>query len=129
MTWAECEQRNRERYKEVFIVSEFGPDTYGEWYELLKKIEPSPFIRDSHAEVAKKKWHCHVTVSRWETLYQTVKSKMDMHEKAWNKGYRCDKNEIIHTILVTAFAYSGYSNQIKRGIERAPHYQTSFSRN
>ena len=65
MTWDECEKHNFKHYKEVFIVPKFDPQTYGEWYQLLQKMDPNPFIRAYHLKKADEQWHHDVT-SRWE---------------------------------------------------------------
>ena len=52
MTWEECEQHNLKYYEEVFIIPKFNPQTYGEWNELLQKMDPNPFIRAFHLKKA-----------------------------------------------------------------------------
>ena len=48
MTWDECKKHNLKYYKEMFIVPKFEPQTYGEWYDLILKMDSDPFIRAFH---------------------------------------------------------------------------------
>ncbi len=57
MTWKECELHNLKHYKEVFIVPKFDPQTYEEWYQLLLKIDPNPFIRPYHLKKVDEAWN------------------------------------------------------------------------
>ena len=72
MTWEECEQHNLKHYNEVFIVPKFDPQTYGEWYELLQKMDPNPFIRAFHLKKADEEWHDQDTGS-WGALNLYIK--------------------------------------------------------
>ena len=72
MTWNECEQHNLKHYKEVFIVSKFAPQTFGEWYQLLLKMDLNPFIQVFHLKKADEQWNDSDT-SSWKNLKKWVK--------------------------------------------------------
>ncbi|MBS0351817.1 MAG: protein kinase, partial [Proteobacteria bacterium] len=48
LTWDECEKHNFKHYQEVFSVSKFEPQTYGEWTDLLLTINSNLFLRNLH---------------------------------------------------------------------------------
>ena len=87
MTWQECEQHNLKHYKEVFIIPKFAPQTYGEWYQLLQKMDPNPFIRAFHL----KKVNEHSSIYRDDILFlgnvETYCEKQQLISELGNGGF------------------------------------------
>jgi hypothetical protein len=108
MTWLECESHNLKWYKEVFIMSKFAPQTYGEWYQLLLKIEPSPFLRVYHLKCADDVWHDRDS-SSWEMLKHVV--------KRWRVAGSCHYYWVTDVVRTTEAGYADYRIQIKQQIE------------
>ncbi len=105
MTWQECEKHNLERYKEVFIIPKFDPQTFGEWNALLQKMDPNPFIRAYHLKKEDERCHGYVTES-WNNLKRYVSQTF-----AGSRGFvRSDATER---------GFVNYRSQIKQVIETA----------
>ena len=110
MTWEECKTHNQKFYNEVFIVPIFAPQTYGEWYQLLQKIDPNPFIRDYHLKMADDLWHNKESAS-WVNYVASLRRALhitrqfELHELA--------------IAVVTEKMFVGFRTQIKQGIETA----------
>ncbi len=111
MTWGECEKHNLKYYKEVFIVSKFGPQLFGDWYKLLQKIEPNLFIRSCHLKKVDQQWHDNDSAS-WENLKRYVHSNCK-----WIVEYANDS--IADSVRPTEEGYIGFRSQIKQSIESA----------
>jgi hypothetical protein len=111
MTWAEYEKHNWEHYQEVFIVSKFNPQTFGEWYQLLLKMDSNPFIRALHLQKADEQWLDSDT-SSWE--------KLKNYGKIWSESKTLVWIGVWETISrTTEEGYTRYRTQIKQAIENA----------
>ena len=108
MTWAECEKHNRERYKKVFIVPKFNPQTFGEWYQLLLDMDPNPFIRAYHLKKVDEQWHNSDSAS-WEKLNEAVTEK----------SHDIGRPYLLSLGILTEQGYVGFRTQIKQGVETA----------
>ncbi len=107
MTWKECEEHNLKRYKEVFIVPQFNPQTVEEWYQLLLKINSNSFVRAFHFKQAKKQ----LGVTDWDNYV------------SWY-GERVKRQAAVLPLLSkekTEDGYIGFRMQIKQEIESAKH--------
>ncbi|MBS0351863.1 MAG: hypothetical protein JSR33_11920, partial [Proteobacteria bacterium] len=109
MTWEECERHNLEKYKEVFIIPKFEPKTSGEWYTLLQKMDPNPFIRAFHLKKVDEVWY-YSDSSSWKTLNRCVKALLVVVEEMRSVAVVCSSTEV---------GYVGFRTQIKQGIESA----------
>ncbi len=78
LTWDECEKHNLKYYQEVFIVPKFSPQTFGEWYALLQKIDSNSFISTFHLKKAIEKWQD--KRDTWSFLKSYI-DKMAFHER------------------------------------------------
>ena len=65
MTWEECKAHNQQHYREVFMFSDFDPQTMRGWHDLLLKMSRSPYLRALHLAEADKVWHDNET-SSWK---------------------------------------------------------------
>ncbi len=110
MTWDECEKHNFKHYKEVFIVPKFDPQTYGEWYQLLQKMDPNPFIRAYHLKKADEQLH-HDVSSSWEKLRGYA-----MRNRMYGDFEVAEKHDAWR---LTETGYVGFRSQIKQGVETA----------
>ncbi len=119
MTWDDCEKHNLKHYKEVFIVPKFDPQTYGEWYHLLLKIEPNLFIREFHLKKADEQWSSKYVLN-WEKLKFWIIG-CDPSGDIFSKAFR-------ETVRHTDQGYVSYATQIKQTIESAkqPTVQLNF---
>ena len=112
MTWQECKQHNLKHYKEVFIGPEFNPQTYGDWYELLQKMNFNTFIRTFHLKQVDKKWHNNDTGS-WENLTWHA-------DRLWyQNGLNRESHDGKCVFDQTEQGYASYRTQIKKSIESA----------
>ena len=113
MTWQECEQHNKKYYNnEVFIIPKFDPRTYSEWYALLQKMDPNPFIRAFHLKKVDEQWLDKCS-SSWEKFVEHVWKHAHPVERRWH---------IFNWpvgISATEKGYISYRIQIKQGIESA----------
>ena len=116
MTWDECEKHNLKYYKEVFIVPKFDPQTYEEWYQLLQKMDPNPFIRAFHLKNVDEQWHDKDS-SSWERLYGAVRKDKRLSNEYWLK-MRYEGN-LAWGFNQTETGYVGFRTQIKQGVESA----------
>ena len=80
MTWDECEKHNLKYYKEVFIVPKFDPQNFGEWHQLIQKMDPNLFISAYHLKKSDEQWHDNNT-SSWENLVAYA----NRHEHEWGQ--------------------------------------------
>ncbi len=71
MIWEDCQKHNLKYYQEVFIVPNFDPKTYEEWYQLLLEIELNPFIQAFHLSKVIGD-HGILRISSWEQLKNVV---------------------------------------------------------
>jgi hypothetical protein len=111
MTWRECEQHNKKYYNnEVFIISKFDPQTFGEWNDLLQKMDPNPFIRAYHLKKVDDAW-------RGSDLASWANLKNDVVSGDWG-GAWCWV-ELLVDLSATEKGYANYRSQIKQGIESA----------
>jgi ankyrin repeat protein len=106
MTWGECKHHNLKFYKEVFIVSELNvwAFTYGEWFDLLLKIDSNLFVRDIHLKAYNKE-----RIGNWENLINYV-GGMERSQKVVTQ----------HLIGITNTKYRG----LKQEIEHQPVFET-----
>ncbi len=114
MTWQECEQHNKKYYNnEVFIIPKFDPQTYGEWYQLLQKMDPNPFIRAYHLKKADELTRNNDT-SSWEAYKGKFTWGWGEDRGAWRiaRYPGCVLGE-------TEKGFVNYRSQIKQGIETA----------
>ena len=109
MTWEECEKHNLKYYKEVFIVPKFAPQTYGEWHQLLQKMDPNPFIRAYHLKKVDEhgRW---LNPSSWDNFKDHV-----FRAHLWDEEF--GSSYVVHS--VTEGGFLSYRLQIKQGIESA----------
>ena len=114
MTWDECETHNLTYYKEMFIVPKFGPQTYGEWYQLLQKMDPNPFIRAYHLKKADEQWHQDVTSTweKWKNRVQGLGGRLRLYFSGGLVKTVCRETEM---------GYVGFRTQIKQEVEAASH--------
>ncbi|MBS0351759.1 MAG: ankyrin repeat domain-containing protein, partial [Proteobacteria bacterium] len=116
MTWEECEKHNLEKYKEVFIIPKFDPQTFGEWNTLLQKMDPNPFIRAFHLKKADEQWHNDDT-SSWDNLKRYVRGCV---KHGVERGYdTCSVLMPWKLKRATEHAFVSYRSQIKQGVESA----------
>lgn len=86
LTWEECKSHNQQYYKEVFMFSEFNPQTYREWHQLLLKMNRSPFLAAQHLAEARKVWHDAFT-SSWERFVVWVgRGDGALELERWKEG-------------------------------------------
>lgn len=79
MNWQECEQHNKRWYQQTFLIEAFSPISLNDWYELLKKIEPSPFMSALHLSAANPSWPDeNSALSSLAALMHYVKSLIDL---------------------------------------------------
>ena len=113
MTWAECESHNKKHYNnEVYLVENFAPKTFDEWNELLKKIDPNPFIRAYHLQKADEQWHDNDSAS-WDNLRKYVDDDGVRFVEILRMG------RVRLAVTGTEAGFVGYRTQIKQGIESA----------
>ena len=112
MTWDECEKHNLKYYKEVFIVPKFELKTFGEWNELLKKIDLSPFVRAYHLKKVDEQFHADY-MSTWEKYRTWVNHSRGAMMRNGGKWQLC--------AISTETGYVGFRTQIKQGVEAASH--------
>jgi Ankyrin repeats (many copies) len=110
MTWEECEKHNMKQYEEVFIVPKFDPKTFGEWHDLLKKIDPNPFIRAYHLQKSHEQWHGGNRPTNWENLNTWA-------ENAGRRTAGLDKGISSVIVACTETGFVSYRTQIKQRIE------------
>jgi hypothetical protein len=119
MTWEECEKHNLKYYKEVLIIPKFDPQTFGEWYTLIKKMDPNPFVRAFHLKKVDEKLH-HEDSACWENLKKGVerrmKAKADQRVRGLGREWA--------VCVATEGGFVGYRTQIKQGIENAIRKQS-----
>ncbi len=119
MTWDECEKHNLKYYKEVFIVPKFNPQTFGEWHQLLQKMDPNTFVRACHLKKADEHW-----ISKYSTSWDTLKRCV---------GFSFDKSLTIGFLNfrvgwlrdATETEYVGFRTQIKQGVRHASTLKNS----
>ena len=124
MTWEECKRHNQLRYEEVFIVEKFSPQNVVEWNELLKQIEPSPFVREYHV----KKYGeggCGILRSSWETL-RAIADFIVTTGIGGGGGHRRYKDPALcwmeSIAAETERGYADYRTQISCAIRGAPQF-------
>ncbi len=123
LTWDECEKHNQKHYKEVFIVPKFDPKTFGEWNELLKKIDLSLFVRAYH-------------------LKKVEEIRLENDTRGWGfmqplgGGIRVTAEHSLRSTLrmyrtlscETELGFIGFRSQIKQGVETASaHHESAKS--
>ncbi len=126
MTWQECKQHNFKYYKEEFIVPKFAPQTYGEWYQLLLKIDLNPFIRAFHLKNVNEQWH-NDDSSSWEHLKGSVGHEAEgfLYRMLYKPASVFDPGKSIERVWppqsmsMTETGFVSFRTQIKRGIESA----------
>ncbi|MBS0351037.1 MAG: protein kinase [Proteobacteria bacterium] len=119
MAWKKCEQHNLKYYKEVFIISKFAPQTFGEWRQLLLKIDLNLFIRAFHLKKVNEKWNDSNT-SSWRNLKQWVKYiSMSNNNDDWIGEELMILENRWRSIAETEKGLVSYRIQIKQDIESA----------
>ncbi len=106
MIWQECEKHNLKYYQEVFIVPKFDPQTFGDWNQLLQKMDLTPFIKAFHLKKVDELWHDNDS-SSWENLKKYVAERGVGGRLVWA------------WTLETEQGYAGFRTQIKKMIESA----------
>ena len=114
MTWQECKNHNLKHYKEVFIITKFDPETFGEWDDLLKKIDLNPLIWKYHLKKADEQWHENGT-SSWENFKKMV-SECKPPEVCIRK---LPQMRIWVVASQTEFEFANWRSQIKASVETA----------
>ena len=113
ITWAECEKHNLERYKKVFIVPIFNPQTFGEWQGLLLETDLNSFISAYHLKKVTEEGFVVGTILR-------SVSKKDAEGvncvNMWGRSVVCVIAVLCRT---TEAGYVGFRTQIKQGVETA----------
>ncbi len=119
MTWSECEQHNLKHYKEVFIVPKYAPKTYGEWHQLLVKMDPNPFVRAFHLKKVDEQWHDSDSSS-----YDNLK-KYVWKNALWAFEFT---GRVARHVGDTEMGFVNFRSQIKQTIESAkqPTVQLNF---
>ncbi len=121
MTWQECENHNLKYYKEVFIVEKFQPPIWGDWYNLLVKINDNLFLRTFHLNQVNKTLPKDEPMD-WKELKEGIKhqyesTKQHLYKRTSSRLY-CNvgrPNEIVQTEA----GYTDFKTQIKKSIESA----------
>ncbi len=111
MTWDECEEHNLKYYKEVFIVPKFDPQTYGEWYQMLLKMDPNPFVRAVHLKKADE-----LTRNYYNGAWISFTDAVRREEFLGGSGGREVRMRIT---FETEQGYVGIRTQIKKIVETA----------
>ncbi len=113
MTWEECGKHNLEYYNDVFIISKkFDPQTFSEWFDLLRKMSPNLFIRAFHLKKVDEQFH-YIGRPPWEGLESYVSHMINTGSiKTDWLGRRKWFSE-------TEDGFVNYRTQIKQGIEGA----------
>lgn len=110
LTWTEVDQHNMKHYKKVFIVPDFEPRTYGEWWKLVQKIDNFSFARNFHLKSYNDLCK---TTERWLDLRTMVlQSASYDHSTKVPKEYQA-------AVEATAEGYAGFRSQIEQDIEDA----------
>lgn len=119
MTWEECEAHNMKHYDEVFIITKFEPQTFGDWYQLLLKMDPNPFIRAYHLMTADQAWHNKNSAS-WDALKNYAKDYMG-ESRGWRDGGMPMRAMMViaEMVLEVEEGYVSFRTQIKQCVESA----------
>ena len=115
MTWDKCLEHNLKYYGEEFLLSEFAPRSYGEWYNLLKKIDLFSFIGNYHLKMMNAHWDDEETLS-WSSLVNYVKD-CAIDESLF---VEIDSFDLVG-IFETENGYQGFRTQIMEQIKAASH--------
>lgn len=112
MTWEECKKHNLKYYQDVFIVSQFDPQTYRQWYTLLQKIDGSFFISAFHLKEVDAVWRSFDS-SNWYGLKEEVRKVDDLNNGAILGGI------LMKAVFKTEAGYEGFRTEIQQAVETA----------
>ena len=107
MTWGQCEDHNRIRYKEVFVGT-CEPQDRLDWYKLLEKIESNKFMKSIHLEGACKHYQQQYSWENLKLKCARLNQPYDANKKDeefWEK---------------TGQEFESFRKQIKQTIEKPP---------
>ena len=116
MTWEECKIHNEEYYNnELFIVSEFNPNTYGEWNKLLQKINSNLFLTQIHlAQIQYQQCFDSHNISSWDNF------KSFIAELAKDEGLKIS-TKAMDAISATQMEFIKLRRNIRNAIENAKY--------
>lgn len=110
ITWEKCLAHNLTQYGAVFLISEFAPQTYGAWCQLLEKMESNPRLQEYHLKKCQERWRDHADSSSWESLKRFIMSRPPT-ESSHYYG--------LEPVADTEREFSNFRRQIQEAIETA----------
>jgi len=114
IAWEKCEQQNLKQYNGIYMVGNFDPKNYAQWYTLLVKMK-SPFTQTLHLKIVDQVWRDEDT-SSWENLVKWVMSKSETRDlqSLWAFSFSC-RNKVFES---TETGLSEYRKRIKQTVEK-----------